>query len=60
VAPSEELGSRAAIEVVNPNDDTSTAAVDAWIATLERDDGWIELPVTAATLIEEDRSQHDS
>jgi hypothetical protein len=60
VAWSDELGSSSTIEVVNPNDDTSAAAVNAWIAALERDDDWIELPVMAATLIEEDRSQHDS
>ena len=60
VAWREELGRGSTIEVVNPHDDTSIAAIDAWIAALEQDDDWIELPVTAAELIEEDRSQRDS
>ena len=38
------------IDVVNPEDDTSTEAIAAWIADLERDDDWIELGSTAAEL----------
>ncbi len=45
-----------AIEIVNSNVDTSPDAVAAWIADLERDDDWIELPTTAAELIDEDRT----
>ena len=44
------------IDVVNPDDDTSVEAIAAWIADLERDDDWIDLPTTAAALIAEDRS----
>lgn len=52
----EELGRGSTLEVVNPDDDTSTAAVAAWVAALEQDDDWIELPVSAAELVDEDRS----
>lgn len=45
-----------AIEIVNSNVDTSPDAVAAWIADLERDDDWIEIPTTAAELIDEDRT----
>jgi hypothetical protein len=44
------------IDVVNPDDDTSAEAIAAWIADLERDDGWIELWLTAADFIAEDRA----
>ena len=44
------------IDVVNPDDDTSREALAAWIAALERVDDWIELPTTAAVLIDEDRN----
>lgn len=44
------------IDVVNPEDDTSTEAIATWIADLERDDDWIELGSTAAELIAEDRT----
>ena len=47
-----------AIDVVNPADDTSVEALATWIADLERADDWIDLPVTAAELIEEDRVAH--
>jgi hypothetical protein len=49
-----------AIEIVNSNVDTSPDAVAAWIAELERDDDWIELPATAAELIDEDRTTRTS
>ena len=42
--------------LVNPNDDTSVEALEAWIAELEASDDWIDLPTTAAELIAEDRS----
>ncbi len=45
-----------AIEIVNSNVDTSPDAVAAWIADLERDDDWIEIPTTAAEMIDEDRT----
>jgi hypothetical protein len=44
------------ISVVNPEDDTSTEAIAAWIAGLERDDDWIDLAPTAAELIAENRT----
>jgi hypothetical protein len=44
------------IVLVNPNDDTSVEALEAWIAELEASDDWIDLPTTAAELIAEDRS----
>jgi hypothetical protein len=56
----EELGRGSTLEVVNPDDDTSPAAVVAWVAALEQDDDWIDLPVTAAELVGEDRARHES
>ncbi len=56
----DEFSNDSSIEIVNPHDDTSTAAIAAWIAELERDDEWIELPTTAAELIEEDRKTRGS
>ncbi len=50
----------AAIAVVNPEADTSIEAVVEWIAELEADDDWIELPVSAAELIAEDRNARPS
>jgi hypothetical protein len=49
-----------AIEIVNPDDDTSPEALAAWLAELDGDDDWIELPVTAAELLAEDRADADS
>jgi hypothetical protein len=49
-----------AIEIVNPDDDTSPEALAAWLAELDADDDWIELPVTAAELLAEDRADADS
>lgn len=49
-----------AIDVVNPDDDTSVEALAAWIAELEGDDDWIDLRTTAAELIAEDRAASDS
>ncbi len=49
-----------AIEIVNSNVDTSPDAVAAWIADLERADDWIEIPTTAAELIDEDRTTRAS
>lgn len=45
------------IVVVNPSDDTSVEALEAWITDLENDGEWIEMPVTAAELIAEDRAE---
>jgi hypothetical protein len=50
----------AAIAVVNPEADTSIEAIAAWITELEADDDWIELTVTAAELIAEDRNARPS
>lgn len=47
-------------DVVNPDADTSIEALSAWIASLEREDDWIDLPTTAAELIAEDRATHGS
>lgn len=52
----DDFGNDSSIDVVNPEDDTSTEAIAAWIADLERDDGWIDLGSTAAELIGEDRA----
>ena len=48
------------IEIVNPETDTSTDALAAWIADLEHEGDWIDLPVTAAELIAEDRAARSS
>lgn len=46
---------------VNPEDDTSPEAVDAFFDALRNAEGeWIELPVTAAELIAEDRTESGS
>jgi len=44
-----------AIVVVNPEVDTSIEALQAWITEIEQAADWIELPVSAAELIGEDR-----
>lgn len=56
----EELSGDPLIVLVNPDDDTSVEALEAWIAELEASDDWIDLPVTAAELIAEDRSRLDT
>ena len=56
----DDFGGDSAIEVVNAETDTSAEALAAWIAALERDDDWIDLPVTAAELIAEDRAARSS
>ena len=56
----EDFGVDSSIDVVNPDADTSIEALSAWIASLEREDNWIDLPITAAELIAEDRATHDS
>jgi hypothetical protein len=56
----DDFGGDAAIAVVNAETDTSTEALAAWIAELEREDDWIDLPVTAAELIAEDRAARSS
>ena len=48
------------IDVVNANDDNSTDALTTWLAELERDADWIDLPTTAAELISEDRGSRGS
>ena len=48
------------IEVINPETDTSAGALTAWIAELERENDWIDLPVTAAELIAQDRAARSS
>jgi hypothetical protein len=56
----EELSGDPLIVLVNPDDDTSVEALEAWIAELEASDDWIDLPVTAAELIAEDRARFDT
>jgi hypothetical protein len=56
----EELSGDPLIVLVNPDDDTSVEALEAWIAELEASDDWIDLPVTAAELIAEDRAHLDT
>ena len=56
----DDFAGDATIAVVNPNDDTSVEALATWIADLERDDDWIDLPTTAAHLIAEDRTARGS
>jgi hypothetical protein len=53
----EELSGDPIIVLVNPDDDTSVEALEAWITELEANDDWINLPVTAAELIAEDRAR---
>jgi hypothetical protein len=48
------------VALVNPDADTSVEAVAAWIAELEADDDWVELGVSAADLIGEDRDARSS
>ena len=48
------------IDIVNADDDNSVDAITAWLAELERDADWIELPTTAAELIAEDRASRGS
>jgi hypothetical protein len=56
----EELSGDPLIVLVNPDDDTSVEALEAWIAELEASDDWIDLPVTAPELIAEDRARLDT
>jgi hypothetical protein len=56
----EELSGNPLIVLVNPDDDTSVEALEAWIAELEESDDWIDLPATAAELIAEDRARLDT
>lgn len=43
--------------IVNPDADTSEEALAAWIAEILEEDDWIELPVSAADMIAEDRAE---
>ena len=56
----DDFGNDSSIDVVNPDADTSLEALSAWIASIEREDDWIELPATAAELIAEDRAGRGS
>ena len=60
VRRADDFGNDSSIDVVNPDDDTSREALAAWIAELERDDDWIELPTTVAVLIDEDHNTRGS
>jgi hypothetical protein len=49
------------IVLANPDDDTSPEAMDAFLDALKNAEGeWIELPVSAAELIAEDRAESGS
>jgi hypothetical protein len=48
-----DFGDNEVIDAVDGGN-TSLEALNAWLAELEREDDWIELPVTAADLIAED------
>jgi hypothetical protein len=56
----DDFGGDSSIEVINPETDTSAEALTAWIAELQRDIDWVDLPVTAATLISQDRAARSS
>jgi hypothetical protein len=56
----DDFSADTSIALVNPEVDTSVEALAAWIAELEADDDWVELPVTAAELIAEDRAARRS
>ena len=56
----DDLSRDSSIIVVNSEVDRSVKAVAAWIDELERADDWIDLPVTAAALIDEDRTARGS
>jgi hypothetical protein len=56
----DDFGGDSSIEVINPETDTSAEAIAAWIAELERENDWIDLPVTAAELIAQDRAARSS
>ena len=60
VTRAEDFGGDSSIDVVNPDADTSIAALSAWVASLERDADWTDLPMTAAELIAEDRASNGS
>ena len=49
-----------AIEIVNPDEDTSPEALAAWLAELDAAGDWIDLPITAAELLAEDRANAGS
>ena len=49
------------IVLANPEDDTSPETMDAFLDALKNAEGdWVELPVSAAELIAEDRAEAGS
>jgi hypothetical protein len=54
------LSNDTSIVVVNPDVDASVDALAVWIDELERDDDWIDLPVTADEPLGEDRTARGS
>jgi hypothetical protein len=52
----DDLRDDLAIEIVNANEDTSPAVMAAWLAELDAEGDWIDLPVTAAELLAEERA----
>jgi hypothetical protein len=55
-----DVDGKPAIEIVNPDDDTSPEAIAGWLAELDAADDWIDLPVTAADLLAEERADSTS
>lgn len=60
VQRADDLHDDPAIEIVNPDDDTSPEAVAVWLAELDAANDWVELPVTAAELLAEDRADAET
>lgn len=52
----DDLRDDPAIEIVNADEDTSPAVMAAWLAELDAEGDWIDLPVTAAELLAEERA----
>lgn len=52
----DDLRDDPAIEIVNADEDTSPAGMAAWLAELDAEGDWIDLPVTAAELLAEERA----
>jgi hypothetical protein len=52
----DDLRSDPAIEIVNADEEASPASMAAWLAGLDAEGDWIDLPVTAAELLAEERA----
>jgi hypothetical protein len=57
----DDLSNDPVVVIVNPDEDTSVEALEAWIAEITNDeDEWLEVPVSAAELIAQDRAESGS